>query len=172
MPDIKPYYLKDDGTIPNNPLPMLVYPAAVDTSGSDPAAPFERLFAQNNWTHSWRNGIYPFPHYHSTAHEVLGIASGTAQVRLGGEQGVVLDVKPGDVVLLPAGVGHQNLGASPDLLVVGAYPQGQDWDLCRGDSGEHEQALDNIAQVALPTADPVCGDQGGTNEYWNLHPAQ
>lgn len=164
---IKTYYLQDDGKIPNNTLPMLVYPAAVDTSGPDPAAACEKLFAKNQWTGgSWRNGIYPFPHYHSTAHEVLGIASGSAKVRLGGEDGVVLDVKAGDVLLLPAGVGHQNLGASADLLVVGAYPPDQDWDLCRGESGDRTQILKNIQRVPLPPTDPVCGSEGGTNEYW------
>ena len=165
---IQTHYLKDDGTIPNNALPMLVYPAAVDTACPDPAAAFEKLFAQNQWTGgSWRNGIYPFPHYHSTAHEVLGIASGTAQVRLGGENGVVLNVQAGDVVLLPAGVGHQKLDASDDLLVVGAYPPGQDWDLCRGADDERPHVLDNIRNVALPPADPICGSEGGTNKHWH-----
>ena len=166
MPHITPYYLQDDGVIPNNALPMLVYSDTVDVSGSDPAAAFEHLFASNQWTHSWRNGIYPFPHYHSTAHEALGIARGCARVRLGGESGVELEVKAGDAVLLPAGVGHQNLGASSDLLVVGSYPAGQDWDLCRGERREHRQAIENIARVPLPPADPVCGTQGGTSEYW------
>ncbi len=113
-----------DGEIPNNALPLLVYPAAVDVSGADPAAAFERLFARHGWRGAWRNGIFAYPHYHSTAHEVLGIARGEASVRFGGAGGAVLTVGPGDVVVIPAGVGHQNLGASADLLVVGAYPGG------------------------------------------------
>ena len=140
MPDATPYFFTDDGSIPNNPtLPMLVYSAAVDTSASsDPAALFEQLFTQNGWTGgSWRNGIYPFPHYHSTAHEVLGIACG-----------------------------HQNLGASPDLLVVGAYPPGPDWDLCRGESGERPQSTANIASVPLPETDPVGGAAGPVVQHW------
>ena len=87
------------------------------------------MFALNGWGGSWRDGIYPFPHYHSTAHEVLGICRGEAKVRFGGDTGIVLAVRAGDVVVIPAGVGHQNLGASADLLVVGAYPRGQSWDL-------------------------------------------
>ena len=163
------YHFTDDGSIPNNPtLPMLVYPSAVDlSSASDPAAPFEHLFTQNHWTGgSWRNGIYPFPHYHSTAHEVLGIARGQAEVRFGGQTGVVLTVKAGDVALLPAGCGHQNLGATSDLLVVGAYPPGPDWDLCRGERGERPRVIDNIANVPLPITDPVGGEQGPVIEHW------
>jgi uncharacterized protein YjlB len=157
----------DDGQIPNNPrLPFLVYAGALDISGADPAAEFETVFAANGWDRSWRNGIYPFPHYHSTAHEVLGICRGEARVRFGGAQGVVLTVGPGDVVVIPAGVGHQNLGASDDFLVVGAYPPGPSWDLCTGKPGERPRVLDSIAAVPLPPADPLFGADGPLTQCW------
>ena len=164
---IRAHRFEDDGAIPNNPrLPLLVYPGAVAVSGADPAAAFEKIFADNGWSGSWRNGIYPFPHYHSTAHEVLGIARGEAKVRFGGDTGIVLDVHAGDVVVIPAGVGHQNLGASGDLLVVGAYPGGTDFDLCRGWPEERPRVLENIGQVPLPTADPVYGREGPLLAEW------
>ena len=80
MSDAQPYYLKDDGVIPNSALPLFLYPQVVDAAHPDRAS----TFAQNGWTHTWRNGIYSFPHYHSTAHEVLGVACGSARVHLGG----------------------------------------------------------------------------------------
>ena len=164
---VRAHLFDDDGAIPNNPLlPLLVYPGAVALSGADPAAAFEKIFAANGWGGSWRDGIYPFPHYHSTAHEVLGIARGEAKVRFGGATGIVLDVHAGDVVVIPAGVGHQNLGASGDLLVVGAYPGGADFDLCRGRADERPRVLDNIRQVALPAADPVYGRAGPLLAQW------
>lgn len=157
----------DDGAIPNNPaLPFLVYPGALNLAADDPAATCEAVFAANDWGGSWRNGIYPFPHYHSTAHEVLGVCRGEAKVRFGGAAGIELTVCAGDVVVIPAGVGHQNLGASPDLLVVGAYPRGQRFDLCRGRPEERPQALENIARVPLPAADPVYGADGPLVEHW------
>ena len=165
--EVKAFLLADDGFIPNNKtLPLLVYPKALTAADGDLAGLCERTFAANNWPHSWRNGIYSFPHFHSTAHEVLGICRGTATVRLGGEKGVVLDVEPGDVVAIPAGVGHQNLGASGDLLVVGSYPAGEDWDLCRGETDQHEAVRRNIEQVRLPTADPVAGADGPMMAHW------
>ena len=166
---VRAHLFDDDGAIPNNPqLPLLVYPGAVAVSGADPAAAFEEIFAANGWSGSWRNGIYPFPHYHSTAHEVLGIARGEAKVRFGGATGVVLDVRAGDVVVIPTGVGHQNLGASGDLLVVGAYPGGAGFDLCRGRADERPRVLDTIRQVALPAADPVYGRAGPLLARWRM----
>ena len=122
MSDAQPYYLKDDGVIPNSALPLLLYPQVIDAAHADRASTFEQRFAQKGWTHTWRNGIYSFPHYHSTAHEVLGIACGSARVRLSGDGGVVLDVKAEDALLLPAGVGHQNLGARENYIKSLGFP--------------------------------------------------
>jgi uncharacterized protein YjlB len=159
--------LRDDGTFPNNAaLPLLVYKQAVKLPERDPAAVFEALFRANTWGGTWRDGIYPYHHYHSTAHEVLGIARGTAQVQLGGEDGVVVAVAPGDALVIPAGVVHKNLGASGDLLVVGAYPAGQDWDMNYGEAGERPQADQNIARVHLPDSDPLYGKAGPLADHW------
>ena len=47
--------LKDDGTVPNNPLPLIHYRNAVClTDSEDPAAIFERLFESNGWKGTWR----------------------------------------------------------------------------------------------------------------------
>ncbi len=157
----------DDGTIPNNPmLPLLVYKSAIILAQGDVAAICEAVFIANRWGSSWRNGIYSFHHYHSTAHEVLAIARGSATVHLGGEAGIRMVVKAGDVIVIPAGVGHKNLGSSADLLVVGAYPPGRRWDLCDGSPGERPQALKNIAAVPLPSTDPVFGVNGPLIEQW------
>lgn len=159
--------LKDDRVFPNNEtLPLVVYPRALDLPAQDPASAFESLFSSNDWRGSWRNGIYSFQHYHSTAHEVLGIFSGTAKVQLGGEDGIIQTVHPGDVVVIPAGVAHKNLGSSPDLGVVGAYPAGQHPDLCRGKADERPEADQNIRRVPLPQKDPVYGRNGLLISQW------
>jgi len=168
VPEVKSFLLADDGRIPNNPrLPLLLYGGALQLPERNPAATCEQLFAANGWGSGWRNGIYSFHHYHSTAHEVLAIANGTARVHFGGENGPIVAVKPGDVVVIPAGVGHKNLGASRDLLVVGAYPPGQRWDLCRGTPDERPWALENIARVPLPKTDPVYGKGGPLSSQWH-----
>jgi|RhiMethySRZTD1v2_1073278.scaffolds.fasta_scaffold00148_39 uncharacterized protein YjlB len=162
------YRFADDGSIPNNPdLPFVVYGGAVVLDGPyDPAAVFEELFAANGWGNSWRNGVYPFAHYHSAIHEVLGIARGHARVRFGGALGAELPLKAGDVAILPAGTGHQRLDASPDFLVVGAYPPHGKYDLCRGAPEEHARAKLSIPKVPLPDRDPVFGSDGALLKLW------
>jgi len=165
MPNPETHSFDDDGGIPNSRLPVLVYPGALE-SDAGPAA-YEELFAGNGWRGAWRNGIFPFHHFHSIAHEVLGIAAGQAEVILGGPGGRRFRLRSGDVVVLPAGTGHRNVGSSDDLLVVGAYPNGMDWDLRRGDPAEHEEVLANIAGVPVPDQDPVLGGTGPLVELWN-----
>jgi uncharacterized protein YjlB len=165
--EVTAHLFRDDGSIPNNPtLPLLLYPGALRL-GSDPAADCEAVFAACGWGGTWRNGIYSYHHYHSTAHEVLAISRGEVRVKFGGENGVEVELHPGDVALIPAGVGHKNLGATRDLLVVGAYPPGQTWDLLRGDPGERPWAQQNIARVPLPTNDPVYGPVGPLHTHWH-----
>lgn len=155
---------EDDGRIPNSRLPVLVYAGAVDKDAG--AGAYEKLFADHGWLGAWRDGIYPFHHFHSTAHEVLGIADGSAEVMLGGPAGRRFELGAGDVVVLPAGTGHCRLASSSDLLVVGAYPNGMDWDLRRGDPAEHDEVVANIARVPLPDQDPVQGQGGPLVELW------
>ena len=150
----------DDGRIPNNPkLPLVVYRLALPPS-HDLAKNFERRFAENGWTNSWRNGIFTYHHYHSNTHEVLGVAQGQVRVCFGGEAGEVLALSAGDVAILPAGTGHKSESATEDFLVVGAYPDGRDYDICRGDPAEHDFAVKRIASVPLPRKDPVFGESG------------
>ena len=155
----------DDGDVPNSRHPLIVYAGAIDPAAGDAAVAFEELFHANGWGDGWRNGIFPFHHYHSTAHEVLGIAQGHATVRFGGEQGATFEVKAGDAVLIPAGVGHKRLSGSPDLLVVGAYPSGARVDLMREGAEDKASIRKRIAAVPLPKSDPVQG-AGGPAMMW------
>lgn len=166
-PDLLARTLTDDGTYPNNEaLPVLVYGRAVRRSVRSPASTLERIFRANNWTGAWRNGIFSYHHYHSTAHEVLGVTAGTATVQLGGPEGWTLDVGAGDVLVLPAGVAHKNLGSDRDFQVVGAYPDGQSWDLRRGEPGDRPEADRNIERLPLPSRDPLYGADGPLLEHW------
>jgi uncharacterized protein YjlB len=165
--EITTFCLNDDGTFPNHPRwPLLVYQHAVKLPTRNPAALIEQILGANHWTNSWRNGIFTFQHYHSTAHEVLAVYSGTAKVQLGGPSGIITDIHPGDVLILPAGTAHKNLGASADFGVVGAYPEGQEMDMCYGKAGERPQTDRNIQQVPKPKTDPIYGASGPLLELW------
>jgi uncharacterized protein YjlB len=161
------FIFADDGLIPNSHLPLIVRHGAITPDKSDPAKAFERTFAANGWTGCWRNGIYDYHHYHSTAHEVLGIVSGSGMVRFGGESGETVGLTTSDVVVIPAGVGHALINASDDFLVVGAYADGREWDLLRDDPQVIAVARQRIAQVPFPSTDPVDGADGPLMKLWS-----
>jgi uncharacterized protein YjlB len=157
----------DDGRIPNNVLPLVLYRGGIDLSGSpDPERLIEKTFTANGWGGLWRNGIYPYVHYHSMIHEAMGIARGHAKVRFGGDDGETIEVAAGDVVVLPAGTGHQRLTQSRDLVVIGAYPPNGKYNLCRGTKAEHASALASIPSVPHPDTDPVFGADGPLIALW------
>jgi uncharacterized protein YjlB len=159
---------KDDGRTPNNAhCPLVHYKSVLDlTDAEDPAALFERLFASNKWGGSWRDGIYTYNHFHTRTHEVLGIARGHARVQFGGTNGKLIEVKAGDVIVIPAGVGHRRQSAGKDLLVVGAYPEDGDYDEPKPTEVDHDAAVAATLRVKRPKTDPVHGRKGPLVDLW------
>jgi uncharacterized protein YjlB len=166
--DIEPLTIifADDGLVPNNPMPLLVYKQAVDVDNDHPEKTIEGLFGANGWGQMWRNGVYDYLHYHATVHEALGAARGRARVRFGGDQGKEIEIAAGDVAILPAGTGHQCLSASRDFCVVGAYPPGPQMHVTLPTPENHAKALKTIPKVKLPMTDPVMGADGPLVRLW------
>jgi uncharacterized protein YjlB len=166
--DIEPlgFTFADDGIIPNNRLPFLVYKGAIDVDNGHPEKTIEGLFGANGWGDMWRNGVYDYLHYHATVHEALGIACGRARVRFGGDRGREIEIAAGDVAILPAGTGHQCLSASKNFSVVGAYPPGAKMHVTLPTPEHHAKALKTIPAVKLPKTDPVLGEKGPLVRLW------
>ena len=160
------FIFADDGLVPNNPMPFLVYKGAVDVANDHPEKTIEGLFGANGWGAMWRNGVYDYLHYHATVHEALGVARGHARVQFGGDHGEALDISAGDVAILPAGTGHQLISASEDFRVVGAYPPGPPMQIARPTPESHAKALETIPKVKLPKTDPVRGEDGPLVRLW------
>lgn len=161
--DVQSFFLQDDGEIPNNQeLPVIVYAEVF----KDHPDQIEATFNQHNWGNSWTGGIFDFHHYHSNAHEVLGVVSGEAVVLIGGERGKRLDLRCGDVVVLPAGTGHKKITASDNFQVIGAYPNGSNYNLKRRNIDVRNQALADIQNVPIPDHDPVYGESGPLLAKW------
>ncbi|MFZ6763661.1 cupin domain-containing protein [Pseudoroseomonas sp. WGS1072] len=148
-------WLAEQEGVPNNPrLPVLIYREAFEARRAEAA---EALFAGHGWPPAWRDGIYGHVHIHTTAHEALAIIEGEVLLQLGGEGTVPQRLQAGDVVVLPAGTGHKCLLASEDLLVLGAYPEGQRPDEQCAEPGQAAAARARIARLPDPPACPVTG---------------
>jgi uncharacterized protein YjlB len=160
------FTFEDDGLVPNNPMPFLVYRDAISVDNDHPEKTIEGLFGANGWGGMWRNGVYDYSHYHATVHEALGVISGHARVRFGGDRGKELEISAGDVAILPAGTGHQCLSASHDFCVIGAYPPGPKMQITRPTPENHAKALKTIPEVKLPRSDPVLGENGPLVKLW------
>ena len=158
------HLLASAGAIPNHPRwPLLVYPDAV-TQVSPEA--FEALFERNRWPAAWRDGVFPFHHFHSNSHEALGVYSGEVTVQFGGGGGVTVSAKPGDVIVLPAGTGHKKISSRGSLGVVGAYPEGCHPETCVPPLARYQNSVKTIAAVPLPACDPVYGSKGPLFDHW------
>ena len=161
------HIIQEDGLFPNNGLlPLLVYRQAFPFLDESSPGTVREVLETNSWKDSWINGIYDYHHYHSTAHEVMVMLSGSARVQFGGPNGIALTVEKGDVVIIPAGVVHKKMDDADGFSCMGAYPQGQQYDMNYGRKGERPKTDENIKEVPLPENDPLYGNDGPLVKNW------
>jgi len=158
---------KPDGGVPNNALPVLIYHRVIPPDTVDNAEYLEHLFRTNGWPPQWRYPVYTFTHFHSNTHEVLGVYAGSAKLQLGGEHGKIIEVNVGDVLLLPAGIGHKQISADEDFMLVGAYPPDMKADLCHDELPQLAARTRAVNAVPLPATDPVTGHTEGSMLVWH-----
>lgn len=158
------YWSKPKGMLPNSRFPLLIYRNALPNGGADALI---ARFRANNWSNNWRYpGVYGYAHFHSTTHECLGCARGWMDVEVFGAGGTSLRIEAGDVMVLPAGVSHAMTGHSDDIMMVGGYPDGRDWDNMREtalDEAGRRAATKRIMMLPIPSRDPVTGE---TMQAW------
>lgn len=130
------------------------------------AAAVKKLFRKNGWGNNWRAGIFTYDHYHSNTHEVIAVLKGKTTLLLGGKGGRKLEIEKGDVLIIPAGVAHKNLGNENDVVCIGGYPGSKEYDMQYGNEGERPAADNRIAKLAIPPTDPVFGKEKGVFEFW------
>lgn len=156
-----------DGAYPNNALlPLLLYKEAFAPTERHETEFIKEILETNGWINSWVDSILDDHHYHSTAHEVLVALNGSARVQFGGPNGITLMFEQGDVVIIPAGVAHRKVDEANGFSCLGAYPEGQDYDMNFGKPGEKERAEEQIRQVPQPGNDPLYGSDGPLIKNW------
>jgi uncharacterized protein YjlB len=156
------------GEIPNNSLPLILYRQALPPALRTASA-CQSLFRENNWVGNWVDGVFDYWHFHVTGHEVLGCVAGEAEIGFGGDSGVEVTFRAGDVVAIPAGVGHKRLSEKRGgFTVVGGYPPGQSGRITRPGEYPLAEAQRLIAALDLPRGDPVTGPEGALMDTWGV----
>lgn len=103
------------GLTPNTSIqnkPLLIYRSAFPPASTSASAIEKHFSNVGVVTPQWRYTMYSTSHFHSTSHEVLGIASGKARLCFGhedNEKRVEEVLSKGDVIVVPAGVAHRLL---------------------------------------------------------------
>jgi uncharacterized protein YjlB len=162
---IETHRLQAGEGIPNNRFPLVVYRGALSGASLSPEG-CATLFRQNGWQGTWLNGVFSYWHYHLHSHEVLGCVAGSARIGFGGDHGIAADFNTGDVVVIPAGVGHKRLSQQPGFLVVGGYPPGQNGAITSAGEIDLKTAIGKAMAVPVPTSDPVFGKNEGLPKIW------
>ena len=145
--------------VPNSKLPVLMFRGALAPTAMAKARRFREAFRRNGWAGVWTDTIYDYTHFHSNAHEVLGIAEGKVTIILGGVEGRRFRLKAGDMLAIPAGVGHRRVGEDAGLKVIGAYPPGQShFNMKRKGRA--------VPRVPIPDTDPLYGRGGPLTRCW------
>lgn len=140
--------VNENGHFPNNPeLPFLLYKKSLKISSSKE---LDQLFKDNGWRGNRREGIYTY-HFRSHVHETIAIYDGSCSIQIGGPGGFIYNLEKGDVLIIPAGVSHKNLGCTKDFKCVGAY--------------FHSKAA-SLTLSRLPKTDPIYGSKGFLFNYW------
>jgi len=165
---VQAHHFAPDGEVPNNSLPLLFYPQALTPSFREPGA-CQALFRKNAWVGNWVDGVFDYWHFHVTGHEALGCVAGEAEIGFGGDSGITVTFRAGDVVVIPAGVGHKRLSAKRSgFTVVGGYPPGQSGRISEPGDPPLAEAQLLIAALDLPKSDPVEGPGGALIEAWGV----
>jgi uncharacterized protein YjlB len=165
MADAQTHLLEPEGGIPNSRLPLVFWKGRLPQGSRDGDAA-RLLYERNGWTGTWVYTVYPFWHFHTRGHEVLSCVSGRATIGFGGDGGIRVEVEPGDVAVIPAGVGHRRLGGSADFRMAGGYPPGQEGNIVRPGEIDVAEAQRLIETLPLPDTDPVSGEDDGVLAIW------
>lgn len=160
------HLVTEDGPFPNNGLlPLLVYQGAFQLRGENETETVKEILETNRWFDAWIGGIYDHHHYHSTAHEILVTLKGSCRLQVGGPNGATVSIDRGDVVIVPAGVAHRSIDTN-GFQCLGAYPEGQQYDMNYGKPEEFGTAAENIHKVPVPENDPLYGKDGPLLKHW------
>jgi len=163
---VEKYFFRGNGRVPNSHLPLLIYRNVIRGD----AATMEAIMRRNRWMPAWHahHGMWPRHHFHTEAHEIICVRRGVHVAKFGGHDGIVGEVRAGDVIVIPAGVGHCGLEISDDLDLTGGFPDGSGLvDFRMGFPEEYAELCRRAREVPLMDCDPFFGVKGPLVAIWH-----
>ncbi|KAL4969942.1 cupin domain-containing protein [Aspergillus stella-maris] len=171
MPSIQTYFLGPTPHAPNSGLPIIHYRGVLPEPLTEESV--TEFLTRDRWEKRGTWGHIPIRHFHPNSHECYGIFQGFSKLLLGvgGSDtagGLKVNVRAGDVIVLPAGTAHSCAESSKDYRYIGVYPQGcPRW---RNEMGSKSIDLASLRKetenVSMPEADPVYGVGGPLMQLW------
>ena len=125
---VEKIFVGSNEQFPNSIVPALHYSSVLHLPAFFAGRAIRSLFEENGWSNAWHAGIFEFDHYHSNTYEVLGVIAGDTELEFGGG-GTTLFLQKGDVLIIPPGVAHRNIGRENQIVCIGAYPSGIQYDI-------------------------------------------
>ncbi|CAI0653664.1 unnamed protein product [Colletotrichum noveboracense] len=160
------YFLSPNKDAPNSRLPVLHYRDVLPEPRDE--ASVTDFLTRNRWEK--RHRAHGDTLASAIFTRIATNAMGHSKMLLGKistGQGMEVDVKTGDVIILPAGTAHSSLASSSDYRYIGVYPQDcPKWrnEMGKTPAGEFKTV---IKSVEMPEEDPVYGRNGPLNQLWN-----
>lgn len=162
---IEKFFFEGNGRVPNSRLPLLIYRNVIRWD----VTTMEAIMRQNKWVTSWHahDGMWPRHHFHCEAHEFICVTKGAHLGKFGGHNGKKSQLNAGDVIVIPAGVGHCGLEISDDLDLTGGFHDGFGVvDFRMGFPEEYAELRARARQIPVLDYDPFFGVDGPLAQIW------
>lgn len=162
---IEKHFFEGNGRVPNSRLPLLIYRNVIRWD----VPTMEAVMRQNKWMPCWHahDGMWPRHHFHTEAHEFICVTKGVHTGKFGGHDGIETQMNAGDVVVIPAGVGHRGLQISDDLDLTGGFHEGFCVvDFRMGFPDEYHDLCRKAREIPILDYDPFFGVNGPLARIW------
>ena len=162
------FVFDDDGLVPNNILPLVIYKRAIELAGGDPARAIDELFRANGWDQRWRDGIFDYQHYHATCTRRSASRAATRWCCSAASTARRSSSTPATSRSCPPAPATS--ASSPAMISAWSAPTrpAKPWRSLARPRRTYRRAMETIPLVLPPPSDPVFGQDGPLLRLWRV----